>query len=175
VINAGFMLLVRAKACVFLVDHLGKPERARLMDLQRKLVKMVKNKLLHGLLKAGVAPTQMMDESNIGQLSYHSTDLPILNIAFSAKVDGGFSSGVTVLAGPSATFKTLLGWYCVKAYLDKYEDALCLFYDNEKGSGLKETITDYGIDINRIVHIDIGTVEQLMWSKGLRHLKRETM
>lgn len=33
------------------------------------------------------------------------TDLPILNIAFSGDLDGGLTSGVTVISGASKSFK----------------------------------------------------------------------
>ena len=33
------------------------------------------------------------------------TDLPVLNIAFSGDVEGGLTSGVTILAGESKSFK----------------------------------------------------------------------
>lgn len=33
------------------------------------------------------------------------TDLPILNIAFSGSLDGGLSSGLTIFAGKSKSFK----------------------------------------------------------------------
>ena len=36
------------------------------------------------------------------------TDLPILNIAFSGDVDGGLTSGVSIVAGPSRSFKSFL-------------------------------------------------------------------
>ena len=34
------------------------------------------------------------------------TDVPMVNVALSGSVDGGLSSGLTVLAGPSKHFKT---------------------------------------------------------------------
>jgi hypothetical protein len=33
------------------------------------------------------------------------TDIPILNIAFSGDIDGGFTPGLTILAGPSRHYK----------------------------------------------------------------------
>ena len=35
------------------------------------------------------------------------TDVPIINVAFSGELDGGISSGLTLLAGIPATFKCL--------------------------------------------------------------------
>jgi len=88
------------------------------------------------------------------------TDLPILNIAFSGKLDGGLVTGLTVFAGESKCYKTLLSLYCMKAYFNKYPDAVALFYDSEFG-----ITTDYlqnnGIDPSRIIHIPITTIEEL--------------
>ena len=36
------------------------------------------------------------------------TEVPMINIALSGDVDGGLTSGLTVLAGPSKHFKTSL-------------------------------------------------------------------
>ena len=41
------------------------------------------------------------------------TDLPILNIAFSGSLTGGLESGLTVIAGQSKSFKTMLALFCV--------------------------------------------------------------
>lgn len=88
------------------------------------------------------------------------TDLPILNVAFSANLFGGFSSGLSLLAGASKSFKTMLGLYAMKAYLDKYEDAIAVFYDSEFGV-TPSYIKTFGIDTSRIVHIPIRHIEEL--------------
>lgn len=101
------------------------------------------------------------------------TDLPILNLAFSGDFNKGFSPGLTFLAGESKSFKTLLGLYCMKAYLDKYPEGICLFYDSEYG-----TTPDYlktnGIDTSRVLHVPIEHVEQLKFDivKRLKDLER---
>lgn len=102
-----------------------------------------------------------------------TTDLPILNIAFSGELHGGLVPGLTILAGQSKSFKTLLGLYCMKAYMEKYKDAVCLFYDSEFG-----VTPDYlkvnGIDTDRVLHIPIEHVEQLKFDvvKRLEEIKR---
>lgn len=88
------------------------------------------------------------------------TDLPIINIAFSGSLDGGLLPGLTVVAGASKSFKTLLSLYCMKAYLDKYSDGVALLYDSEYGI-TPEYLEGYGIDIDRVLHIPIEDVEQL--------------
>lgn len=101
------------------------------------------------------------------------TDLPILNIAFSGDLDGGLIPGLTILAGASKSFKTLLGLYCLKAYMNKYPDSICLFYDSEFGV-TPDYIKSNGIDGNRILHIPVEHVEQLKFDivKRLEEIKR---
>ena len=102
------------------------------------------------------------------------TELPILNIAFSGELDGGLISGLTLLAGQSKSFKTLLGLFCVKAYLDKYKDAVCVFYDSE-GGVTPEYLNSNGIDSNRVVHIPIEHIEMLKFDmvKTLKEIDRK--
>lgn len=101
------------------------------------------------------------------------TDLPVLNVAFSGKLDGGLSSGLTVFAGASKSFKTLLGLFCVKAYLDKYKDAVCVFYDSE-GGVTPDYLSSNGIDPNRVAHIPIEHIEMLKFDmvKTLKEIDR---
>ena len=61
------------------------------------------------------------------------TDVPMINIALSGDVDGGLTSGLTVLAGPSKHFKTSFALLMAGAYLKEHDDAVLLFYDSEFG------------------------------------------
>jgi RecA/RadA recombinase len=88
------------------------------------------------------------------------TDLPILNIAFSGSLDGGLLPGLTVVAGASKSFKTMLSLYCMKAYLDKYKDGVAILYDSEFGI-TPDYLQSFEIDIERVIHIPIENVEQL--------------
>lgn len=87
------------------------------------------------------------------------TDLPILNIALSGLVDGGLTSGITVVSGMSKTFKTACVLVLLKAYFDKYPDAVCLFYDCEFGV-TDEYLNTFGIDTSRVIHIPILDIEE---------------
>jgi len=102
-----------------------------------------------------------------------TTDLPILNVAFSGKLEGGLIPGLTVFAGASKSFKTMLGLYCMKAYFNKYEDAVCLFYDTEFGTP-PAYLNSLGIDTKRVIHIPVEHVEQLKFDivKRLNEIKR---
>ena len=88
------------------------------------------------------------------------TSIPALNIALSGDIDGGFSPGLTIWAGPSKHFKTAFTLLMVKAYQDKYPDSVILFYDSEFGSP-KSYFESFGIDTDRIVHTPITDIEQL--------------
>lgn len=88
-----------------------------------------------------------------------STPIPALNIAFGGSLDGGFTSGLTVWQGESKTFKTLFSLVCAKAYMDKYDDAVLLFYDSEMGASL-DYFNSMGIDTSRVVHTPVTNIEE---------------
>ena len=130
--------------------------------------------LMERMLKSGSIKATTLDESKFfGEKEFVTTNLPILNIAFSGDVLGGFASGITITSGMSRTFKTLISLYCIKAYLDKYPDAMCLFYDSEFGTP-PDYLKFFKIDISRIVHIPVEHVEQLKFDlvKRLEEIKR---
>lgn len=89
-----------------------------------------------------------------------STSVPAINIALSGRLDGGLTPGLTMFAGPSKHFKTLFSLICAKAYLDKYEDAVLMFYDSEFGTP-QAYFTSVGISMDRVLHTPITDVEQL--------------
>ena len=89
-----------------------------------------------------------------------TTEVPMINVALSGDIDGGLTSGLTVLAGPSKHFKTSFALLMGAAYLEKYEDAVMLFYDSEFGSP-QNYFESFGIDTNRVLHTPVTDVEQL--------------
>jgi recA bacterial DNA recombination protein len=102
-----------------------------------------------------------------------STSIPVLNVALSGRLDGGFSSGLTMWAGVSKMFKTGFSLLMAKAYLDKYPDAVLMFYDSEFGSP-QSYFQSFGIDLSRVFHIPITDVEQLKFDamQQLTNLER---
>ena len=80
------------------------------------------------------------------------TSVPMINVALSGSIDGGLTSGLTVLAGPSKHFKTSFGLLMAAAVL--------LFYDSEFGSP-QAYFEAFGIDTNRVLHTPVPNVEQL--------------
>lgn len=88
------------------------------------------------------------------------TRVPALNIALFGELDGGITSGLTVIAGPSKHFKSNIGLIGVAAYLRKYPDAVCLFFDNEFGSP-PDYFKAQGVDISRVIHCPFVDIEEL--------------
>jgi hypothetical protein len=88
------------------------------------------------------------------------TAVPAINVALSGRLDGGMTPGLTVWAGPSKHFKTMFSLIMAKSYMDKYPDAVMLFYDSEFGTP-QAYFDTLGIDTNRVVHTPITDVEQL--------------
>jgi RecA/RadA recombinase len=101
------------------------------------------------------------------------TTVPVINVALSGRLDGGFVPGITMWAGPSKHFKTAFSLLMAKSYLDKYKDAAMLFYDSEFGTpqGYFET---FGIDMDRVLHTPIKDVEELKFDimQQLQNLDR---
>lgn len=88
------------------------------------------------------------------------TSVPALNVALSGRLDGGLTPGLTIFAGPSKHFKTAFSLLLAKSYLDKYEDAVVLFYDSEFGTP-QAYFDTFGIDTERVIHTPITDIEQL--------------
>jgi RecA/RadA recombinase len=118
--------------------------------------------LLDKMLKAGnIKSASVLSKSSFfNAKEVIPTDLPILNIAFSGSLEGGLLPGLTVVAGASKSFKTMLSLYCMKAYLDKYKDGVAILYDSEFGI-TPDYLESFNIDIHRVIHIPIENVEQL--------------
>ena len=108
-----------------------------------------------------IKSTDVLSESPLfAEKDMIPTDVPMVNVALSGDMDGGLSSGLTVLAGPSKHFKTSFALLMGAAYLKKYDDAVMLFYDSEFGSPQKY-FESFGIDTDRVLHTPITDVEQL--------------
>ena len=102
------------------------------------------------------------------------TSVPAVNVALSGKLDGGLTTGLTVFAGPSKHFKTAFAMLLAKAYLEKYDDGVVLFYDSEFGAP-QAYFDTFGIDTNRVIHSPISDIEQLKHDamQQLNGLERE--
>jgi RecA/RadA recombinase len=88
------------------------------------------------------------------------TAIPAINVALSGRLDGGLTPGLTMWAGPSKHFKTAFSLLMAKSYLDKYEDAVLLFYDSEFGTP-QAYFESFGIETSRVLHTPVTDIEQL--------------
>lgn len=105
--------------------------------------------------------TAILSESRFfNEKDFTTTDVPMINVALSGSVDGGLSSGMIVLAGPSKHFKTSFALLMASAYLKKHKDAVMLFYDSEFGSP-QAYFKQFDIDTARVLHTPIVNVEEL--------------
>ena len=108
-----------------------------------------------------IKETAILSESKLfNNKDMITTDVPMINVALSGDVDGGLTSGMTVLAGPSKHFKTSFALLMAGAYLKKYPEAVMLFYDSEFGSP-QAYFETFGIDTSRVLHTPIVDVEHL--------------
>ena len=89
-----------------------------------------------------------------------TTEVPMINVALSGDIEGGLTSGLTVLAGPSKHFKTSFALLMGAAYMKEHKDAVMLFYDSEFGSP-QSYFESFGVDVSRVLHTPITDVEQL--------------
>ena len=122
---------------------------------------VAQKRLMERLHKAGsIKSTQLTKSSLFKEKDVIPTAVPMVNVALSGKLDGGLTSGLTVLAGPSKHFKTAFGLLMMKAYMDKYPGAICLFYDSEFGTP-EHYFSSLNIDTDRVMHIPIKNVEEL--------------
>ncbi len=122
---------------------------------------VAQKRLMDRLHKAGsIKSTQLTKSSLFTEKDVIPTAVPMVNVALSGRLDGGLTNGLTVLAGPSKHFKTAFGLLMMKAYMDKYPDAICLFYDSEFGTP-EHYFSSLKIDTDRVIHIPIKNVEEL--------------
>jgi len=108
-----------------------------------------------------IKETEILEKSKFfSKKDMIQTSVPIMNVALSGSLEGGLTPGLTVFAGPSKHFKTAFSLLCAKAYLDKYEDSIVLFYDSEFGSP-ESYFNNFGIDRSKVLHTPITDIEQL--------------
>ncbi|ARW57457.1 RecA-like recombination protein [Serratia phage X20] len=121
-----------------------------LADLKSRLIKASTSKMTAELTKS-----KFFNDKDVVR-----TKIPMLNIAISGALDGGMQSGLTIFAGPSKHFKSNMGLTMVSAYMNKYPEAICLFYDSEFGIS-EAYLRAMKVDPERVIHTPIQSVEQL--------------
>ena len=102
----------------------------------------------------------IMDSKVYGKKDMAPTQVPMVNVALSGRIDGGLTPGLLVLAGPSKHFKSAFALLMAGAYMQRNPDAVLLFYDAEFGTP-QAYFESFGIDMERTVHTPITNVEEL--------------
>ena len=134
------------------------------MSLKERLIK-----------NSTVKETSTLSNSKIfGKKDMITTPVPMINVALSGPIDGGFTPGLTMISGPSKHFKTGFTLLMVKSFLNKYPEGVVLFYDSEFGSP-QDYFGSFEIDTDSVIHTPITDVEQLKFDvmKQLNELQRE--
>lgn len=109
--------------------------------------------------KIGTSAT-LSQSKFFGDKELIDTGVPMINVALSGDLNGGLSSGLTVLAGPSKHFKTSFALLMAAAYQRAKPDSVVLFYDSEFGSP-QSYFDSFGMDLDRVLHTPITNVEEL--------------
>ena len=108
---------------------------------------------------------------------YVDTGSYIFNGLVSGSIFGGESGNkITAIAGESSTGKTFFSLAVVKNFLDSNPDGYVLYFDTEAAVN-KSLLKSRGVDLNRIVVINVVTIEEFR-TKALKavdiYLKKET-
>ena len=99
--------------------------------------------------------------------TYVDTGSYIFNALVSGSIFGGVSGNkITAIAGESSTGKTFFSLAVVKNFLDNHPDGYCLYFDTEAAVS-KSLLQSRGLDINRIVVVNVVTIEEFR-SKALK-------
>lgn len=118
------------------------------MDFLKSIVKEI------GKEYAAVASDIVENQTFVDTGSY------ILNALVSGSIFGGISQNkITALAAPEACGKTFIALSVVRNFLHQNPEAFCLYFDTESAI-TKKLLEDKGIDINRVVVINVVTVEE---------------
>ena len=95
-----------------------------------------------------------------GEERYIDTGSYIFNGLVSGSIFGGVSSNkITAIAGESSTGKTFFSLAVVKNFLESNPDSYCLYFDTEAAVN-KSLLESRGIDLNRLVVVNVVTIEE---------------
>ena len=113
------------------------------------------------LKNSSLKQASMIEDSKVfKERDLAPTDIYALNIAYSGSLFGGVDTGLTLWAGPSRHFKSVYTLLSVKAWMDKYPESVCLFYDSEFGTP-SAYFKSVGIDTSRVIHLPVTNIEEL--------------
>lgn len=91
---------------------------------------------------------------------YIDTGSYIFNALLSGSIYGGASRNkITTFSGVASSGKTFYSVSVVKHFLNTYPDSYCLYFDTESAV-TKDLLESRGIDLNRVVVLNVVTVEE---------------
>ena len=127
-----------------------------------KQPKPAKSNLLDKILKNSNSDmASILSESAFFNKSdFVTTEFPILNLAFSGSIKGGFTGGLITIAGPSRHFKSSFGLAAIKAFQQKNPEGIVIFYDSEGGI-TSDYLKTHGIDTDKVVYDFVTTFNQI--------------
>jgi len=119
-----------------------------------------RKELIEKIKKTGGKSIQTLKDSTLFNIEFTPTTIPAMNLAMSARFDGGIMQGHTMIAGPSKHFKSMFALTLAADYLKARPDAVLLFYINEFGTP-KKYFESLGIDDEQALVEPVETVEEL--------------
>jgi RecA/RadA recombinase len=119
---------------------------------------VLKQKLLKNSIIDLTSP--LMESKIYTEKDMIPTEIPMINMLLSGKLDGGLTPGLTIIAGESKRFKSGFCLLLAGAYLKKYPDAMIYFYDSE--GGIPEEYFDMmKVPKESVIHSPVFTLEML--------------
>jgi len=103
--------------------------------------------------------TQLASEINEAE-TFVDTGSYILNALVSGSIFGGVSGNkITAIAGLASAGKSFVSLAVIKNFLDTNPEGYCLYFDTEAAI-TKSLLESRGIDINRVVVLNVVTIEE---------------
>lgn len=119
-------------------------------------------KLAEKLIKAStIKDTELASESDyFNDEETVQTPIPVFNLFLSGEFDRGYGGFHYAITGASASLKSIIGLILMKSYLSKYDDAIAILYDSEKGIS-KDYLEAFKIPTDRLLIKRFQTLEIL--------------
>lgn len=103
---------------------------------------------------------RLVDSTILNERPGAPTKIKMLNIAWSGSMDSGPSAGISTIAGKSKHYKSTYCSHAMAGFLNKYEDGIAIYYNNE--FGIKRSyLENCGVDVNRVIHAPFTNIEML--------------